>query len=352
MESAIPKHLRCPRTQARRAPEGYQPPFPARSARYQPSVQQLVMAHFGVQAQAASACRPAWTWLVEAMSVPDRPDHWEAATFVDTAGFTNLLLTAYWRDPVAYQRWWHTLGCAWTEGDHWGEGVGTYAEVLQPTVQRFETLFSSNRPEGVARLADGLSGDITEHGYWGSMRDRLPAAQTDALVGARAPTVEDLGNGLVRVQPVDNLCLIRSGQDWSDTSAQERQQYLRDVEPVLRQGMDFLSQQGQEVGCLANRYLRVLDARGEPIEKSFGLSWWRDLGALETWAQSHPTHVAIFGAAMAYLGSLGPSAQLKLFHEVTVTEARQQQFSYRHCHPRTGLLQTLVSAPRTPTEQE
>ena len=42
-----------------------------------------------------------------------------------------------------------------------------------------------------------------------------------------------------------NLCLIRSGQDWGDTEADERRMYLRDVEPVLRAGMDFLRDEGR-----------------------------------------------------------------------------------------------------------
>ena len=43
----------------------------------------------------------------------------------------------------------------------------------------------------------------------------------------------------VRVTPHENICLIRSGQDWSDTDAGERQMYLQDVEPILRAGWIF-----------------------------------------------------------------------------------------------------------------
>ena len=49
-------------------------------------------------------------------------------------------------------------------------------------MDHYETLFSSlGRPEGVAVLAEELSGDIMEHAYWGGMRDRIPASQTSAL---------------------------------------------------------------------------------------------------------------------------------------------------------------------------
>ena len=37
--------------------------------------------------------------------------------------------------------------------------------------------------------------------------------------------------------------------------------YLDDVEPVLREGMDFLRDDGRSIGCFANRYMTVLDRR-------------------------------------------------------------------------------------------
>ena len=143
---------------------------------------------------------------------------------------------------------------------------------------------------------------------------------------------------LVTVRGHEQLCLIRSCQDWSDTEADQRRMYLEDVEPVLRAGMDFLRDDGRAIGCFANRYAVVETAEGRPTEKSYGMSWWRSLAALERWAESHPTHVAIFGAAMKYLSTLGPAAKLKLYHEVTVARADEQLFEYLGCHDRTGLL--------------
>ncbi len=114
--------------------------------------------------------------------------------------------------------------------------------------------------------------------------------------------------------------------------------YLEDVEPVLRAGMDFLRDDGRAIGCFVNRYAVVETPDGRPTEKSYGMSWWKSLAALERWAESHPTHVAIFGAAMKYLSTLGPAAKLKLYHEVTVARADEQLFEYLGCHARTGLL--------------
>jgi aldoxime dehydratase len=84
--------------------------------------------------------------------------------------------------------------------------------------------------------------------------------------------------------------------------------------------------------------MREVDAEGAPVEKSFGMSWWQSLDALERWSESHPTHLAIFGAAMKYLSELGPAARLKLYHEVTVAAGDEQFFEYLNCHDRTGML--------------
>ena len=220
--------------------------------------------------------------------------------------------------------------------------MGTFIEVLSPSVNDYETLFSSlGRPEGVATLADNLSGEIMEHAYWGGMRDRIPHSQTSEMAPAGSPGLVRDGDR-VRVKPHDNICLIRSGQDWSDTEAAERKMYLDDVEPVLREGMDFLRDEGLSIGCFANRYMKVLDRDGGPTEKSYGMSWWKSLAALERWAESHPTHVRIFGAAMKYLSSLGPAAKLRLYHEVTVARAADQFFEYRGCHERTGMLNAVA----------
>ena len=66
-----------------------------------------------------------------------------------------------------------------------------FIEVLRPTVARHETLFSSlGRPEGVAAIAEGMSGEVQEHAYWGGMRDRIPLSQTDAMAPGGNPELD------------------------------------------------------------------------------------------------------------------------------------------------------------------
>ncbi|MBH5398353.1 phenylacetaldoxime dehydratase family protein [Bradyrhizobium sp. CNPSo 4010] len=337
MESAIPAHLETPRTRHKRVPDDYRPPYPSFVARYKPSVSRVVMAYFGVQyGGAAPAAMEALKELAGLFAMDGGPPHWDRASYTDQSGSENVVTVAYWDDLARFDAWFARAREMWTGRQR--EDIGTFIEVLRPIVARHETLFSSSdRPEGIAVVAEGMSGEVQEHAYWGGMRDRIPQSQTDAMAPAGTPVLIRDGARL-RVVAHDNLCLIRSGQDWSDTAASERKLYLDEVEPVLREGMDFLRDDGVAIGCYANRYMRVLAADGSVSEKSYGQSWWKSLAALERWAESHPTHVRIFGAAMKYLSTLGPSAKLRLYHEVTVAAADEQFFEYLNCHPKTGML--------------
>jgi aldoxime dehydratase len=271
------------------------------------------------------------------------PDHRDQARYTDEAGYHTILNILYWTDPKDFDRW-HEHHEPWTGPQHTSAGAGFFSEVLQPSTQRFETLFSSDHTDGVSLTSKKLSGEIQEHGYWGSARDRIPLAQTDRLDPSGEFSVEtDPSTRLVTLRPHGNLCLIRSGQEWTETDGDERRMYLEDLEPVLRAGMDFLRDHGLTIGCYANRYLRVTTDDGIETDKSFSMSWWRSLQDLETWSQSHPTHVAIFRAALKYLSTMGIDTHLRLYHEVTVAEAGQQDFRYLGCHDRTGMLRARPS---------
>ena len=340
MESAIPEHLKTARSRHRRVPDDYAPPYPSFVARHKPDVARVVMAYFGVQTSGAPtpAVEQALASIVARFSANGGPTHWDRARYIDEAGFTNVVTVAYWDDRAKFDDWFPAARDGWT--GH-ADGYGTFIEVLYPSVEGYETLFSSlERPEGVAVLADGMSGEIQEHAYWGGMRDRIPLSQTSEMAPSGAASIVRDG-ARIRVIPHDNICLIRSGQDWGDTEASERKMYLEDVEPVLREGMDFLRDDGRAIGCYANRYMTVVAADGASTEKSYGMSWWKSLAALERWAESHPTHVRIFGAAMKYLSTLGPAAKLRLYHEVTVARADETFFEYSGCHPRTGMLSAV-----------
>ena len=289
------------------------------------------MAMFGVQTPAPFAGQEALDELWAACAPADSR---EVAAFTDQQGYANRVVFTYWKDPAAFQAW-----MAEQHGDLLS-GPGRWIEVLRPAASDFETLYSADsHPEGIARVADGFSPEISEHGYWGSMRDRMPSAQTDPLEPVGAPAGEQHGPITV-VRPHGNLALIRSGQDWMHCGPEERESYFGDVEPQLRAGMDFLERDGADIGCFSNRYLQSCLPDGTLLQQSFGLSFWNSLADLEAWAESHPTHVRIFGAAMRFLQQTA-NTRLRLSHEVFVVPADRQYYAYRDCHPGTGMLAKL-----------
>lgn len=231
----------------------------------------------------------------------------------------------------------------WDSDDRLGGKIGFFREVVSPRADQFETIyaFTDNFP-GVDAIMDGVSGEIQEHGYWGSMRERVPLSQTDRMraTGRLAVQSDSARPGRVIVRSHDNVALIRSGQDWVDTQANERELYLTEIEPVLRKGMNFLRDSGQDIGCYSNRFVRYIDLNGNPIDKTYNIGYWRPTEHLERWAESHSTHLRIFVTFFRVVDDLD---KLRLYHEMSVFDAKAQYYEYINCHPSTGLLRDAAT---------
>jgi aldoxime dehydratase len=321
----------------RRISADHVPPYPAVVARFDPDVTHVVIGFFGFQykGRPPAAAAESFAQLVSLMSAPDGPSHHEYARGLDDAGFVNMAITGYWRDRGTFETWLDAHGLEWTRGPL-PAGIGRFTEVAMPPVNRIESIAEPGSRQGLAELSGALSGAVEEAGYWGAARDRLPFSQLDGMsaAGQRRVIVED---DVTRVIGHDNACLIVSGQDFSAMRGLARDDYLRRVEPCLASAMAFLDREGATIGCHANRYMSLLGPRG-PTDKTFGMSWWRDLAALERWAESHYTHLAIYGAAMRLHGNFGGASGFRRWHEIFVASSAEQFHEYRRCHSRTGLL--------------
>ncbi|GBR54056.1 aldoxime dehydratase [Neokomagataea thailandica NBRC 106555] len=348
MESAIAPELRCPRTRDRRIGEDFIPSFPAWTARDDAHSTQCVMAYFGVQWRT-----PAHE--VDALIILDEFLHLfqgeggalnvEQARFVDKAGWNNLVTIGYWPTPEAYETWWRTHQGWWNDPAREASDVGLYREIFLPHKTHLETLFNTNNEfEGVGTILGSFSDSpIQEHSYWGGMRDRLPASQTDELHSSGERRIVEKNGQRLTILGHQGMTLIRSGQDCSLMQTAERELYFTRIEPTLIQGMNFLRDEGLAIGCYFNRFMRICADRGGKAERSFGMSVWHTLSDLEHWAEHHPTHKAIFNEFLTVVQALKGQLELRVFHEVAVLHSDNQIFEYIGCHPETGMLNGLVA---------
>jgi aldoxime dehydratase len=343
MESAINKHLKCPRTLSRRVHDDYEPPFPMFVGRADTDLTQVVMAYLGVQfhEEYRQKAVVAMQHMVDSFNLDNGPDHHDMTFHVDNQGFGNFIVVGYWRDPSAYCRWMRLpeIEQWWSSDERLDEELGYFREIIAPRAEQFETLYAFKEDlPGVGALMDNLSGEIQEHGYWGSVRDRIPASQNDWLQPGgelRIIAGDPAAGGRVVVQGHDNITLIRSGQDWAEADEQERQLYFNEMLPPLQAGMDFLRDEGHAHGCYSNRFVRNVDRDGNLLDIAYDIGFWRSLDRLERWAESHPTHLRIFTTFFRVVTGL---QKLRLYHEVSVSDARFQTFEYINCHPGTGMM--------------
>lgn len=348
LEPAIASHLRVERTRPLNAPKSFTPMHASYSARFHPRVKTLPMVYLGVQfRKGATNAGDAITNLKSALAAAGGPAFWDEASFVDDKDYTNVVLVGYWDDHDTYKNWDKMLPEGWWHRHLAADGaVGAFREAYTPSIMDTETTFSHPCPEGYSRIADRMSGKTDTHEYWGSARDRIPRAQTDALAPRGFPQSHSLRQGEdtlgrhVVVQPHDNLCLLRSGQDWSQTEGGERAFYLEKVKPLLDKGMAEICDEGVRLGCCFNRYMTVQDGTG-PAEKSYSVSAWHSLSALEGWVKAD-THLAIWAAGIRHFKLAGDTAKLRLYHEMMVLKAEDQSFSYFNCHRGTGMLRAVV----------
>ncbi len=178
MESAIDKHLKCPRTLSRRVHDGYQPPFPMFAGRASDDLTQVVMAYLGVQFREENrenAVR-AMQHIVSTFSLSHGPGNHDISFHTDNQGYGNFIVVGYWRDPAAYCRWIRQpeIDRWWASDERLQDGIGYFREIISPRAEQFETLYAFKEDlPGVGAVMDNISGEIQEHGYWGSVRDRI-----------------------------------------------------------------------------------------------------------------------------------------------------------------------------------
>ena len=103
------------------------------------------MAYFGLQTRGAlpAAAEQALARLASNFAAAGGPTHWDRASYVDEAGFTNVVAVAYWDDRQTFDRWFPAARERWTGEQRANSGFGTFIEALYHSAEGYETLFSS-----------------------------------------------------------------------------------------------------------------------------------------------------------------------------------------------------------------
>lgn len=348
LEPAIPEHLRVERKLPLGAPAGFTPLHASYSARFNVNVKSIPMACLGIQYRNET---PAVLQVLQKQrgqfTGTGAPSFWDAARYIDEAGCTNEVIVGYWDDLAVYEGWEKARPeDFWVCGLDLDGTIGAFKECYTPQIEDTETTFSHPHPEGYSKISDHMSGKTDTHEYWGSARDRIPRSQTDALAPMGYPSAdpgdlrETLGRHII-VTPHENLCLLRSGQDWTETDEEETAFYLDKVKPFLDKGMIEIRDEGVEIGCYFNRYMTLMSDRTE-VKKTYSLSAWHSLAEIEAWCKAD-THLTIWGAGVRHYKKAGDAAKLRLYHEMSVIRAKDQTFEYFNCHNRTGMLNCVRS---------
>lgn len=321
-------------------PRNWEPPAPAWQSVWEQQADPLVAGYFGIQADEPELLEP---WTENAFGGKYAPFAVEVGRHDGKDDLTEFLYIAYWRRSQ-YEKWWPREQSWWHDDNRLQESVGYWREVITMPFERFETLHSTTEPHGIGVSADSMDGPILEHGYPGGMRDRIPLSEFRKLRAESSfdkrldSRISDDGRRVL-VQPPENMCVIRSGQNWSYCTGEEKAYYLEKLHPVLLEGMRYLRDNPAESNCYSLRFVDKKNDDWGPTEQSFGLGYSVDVYAFEEWAKSHSTHIAIFRGFLKMVDTFGPeNMKLRLWHEVTALPNEGCEFEYINCHPQTGLL--------------
>jgi len=198
-------------------------------------------------------------------------------------GLLETVCIAYWREADAASATLasEAFSAFWQQHSTEGLCYGLFKECTNVPFERSETLFSGPvHDHGYSQLREGIVGPIPHHQYWGGMRDRIPLSAQDPFEVPGPIRMIGQSDHHHVVEAHENLCIIRSGQDWSQCDAEQLAEYQKQIEPALKAGMAFLRDQGSEVNCYACRYMKDLALDGSDPKRSCGLAYFKTMTAI------------------------------------------------------------------------
>lgn len=340
---AIPVYQR---TIPLRRPKGFEPVVQRWSAAFANRQTELCVVFQGAQGPDENTIRDSGfpDWIARQAASVHSPAVSDHARFRDANGLLTHIVTSYWLSRADRDACLAGQGIRdWWDSDARLSGpVGFFRESLTVPVERLETLYWQDYPGGVSAAPDIAIAPTPWCGYYGAMRDRIPLAAVDPLPPALPDLIPpaappDMRRARWRVDPPGNVAIIRSAASWERCDEGQTEDYMRDLRLPLDNGMDFLRLNPVESGCASLRFQESCLPDGTPRMETHALGYFLSLGHLEAWAEHHPSHGAIFSAAIRRYQKYGSTNQLRTWHEVYVPGPGGLTAEYVNCAAATGL---------------
>lgn len=326
-------------------PENHNPQANAWTAEFPPEMSYVVFAQIGIQSKSLDHAAEHVGMMKKSFDLRTGPKHVDRALHQGADGYQDSIFLAYWDEPETFKSW-----VADPEVQKWWSGkkidenspIGYWSEVTTIPIDHFETLHSGeNYDNGVSHFVPIKHTEV--HEYWGAMRDRMPVSASSDLespLGLQLPEpiVRETFEKRLKVTAPDNICLIRTAQNWSKCGSGERETYIGLVEPTLIKANTFLRENASETGCISSKLVYEQTHDGEIVDKSCVIGYYLSMGHLERWTHDHPTHKAIYGTFYEMLKRHDFKIELALWHEVSVLQSKDIELIYVNCHPSTGFL--------------
>lgn len=352
--------MSCPaRLHPFRKPKNHRLPVPRWRLVLPNSISHVFTAYIGVQtyddAPATSVARlQVITEVQEWLKGDDRPSAYECFDHIDGCDVQRTIIwVCYWVEEASYKRSLESLSLPVLYSNLTTPGrtsIGLWREAFATEATRLETNYSGlDYLPGLAKIPNTTTEEHEFATYWGAARDRIPDSAHDLFPPSSELCFVDvapqgLGQYLVGTN-CGNVTHIRSGQFWENCGQEEADAYETKLEPTLHTGLTYLWENPKESGARGLRYLRNRDASIEssprPRKETCGAGFFTSLEALETWAKSHRSHLAIYRGALTHYKVFGDTRKMRTWHEVSVIRAGDARFEYVNCRPETGVIQSF-----------
>lgn len=354
--------MSCPgRLYALRKPKGHRLPIPRWKLALASNVSHVFTAYIGIQQQsdneAAVQAKSQATAAIQAWLKTDTgPSAFECFSLIDGCDVPSAAIwVCYWTEASKYRSGLETLALPSLYSKLKSPGrasIGLWRETFATEVSRLETNYSGlDYLPGLARIPETTTVEHDNSAYWGAARDRIPDSAYDLFPpssNVAPPKAEDIPRGLGQHlvgTNFENMAHIRSGQFWENCAQDEADAYQRKLEPTLHAGLAYLWDFPGETGARGIRYLRNQDSpeasESRPRKETCGAGFFTSLEALETWAKTHRSHLAIYRGALAHYKAFEGRRKLRTWHEVSVLRAGEAKFEYFNCLPATGVIQSV-----------